>query len=308
MDLGFAKDRILLTVAYFRNRSSNQLVSYLLPYISGFGQIAATNFPATVQNTGLEGSLQAGIITSRKFNWHVLFTITIPRNKLIAFPNLASSSYASSLVIGQPLSVQKGYIYQGVNKTTGVFQFQDINHDSVLNTQDYAVIGNTDPKIYGGFQNTFTYKGWQLDLFFDYRKQSGLNPLMAYYGENPPGTLFFNEPTELLNRWRQPGDNALVQQYSATNGTPAYNAAQSEFPVSSARLTDASFIRLKTISLGYNLPTNLLNKWHIEQSRIYLTGQNIFTITHYHGADPETQNPLALAPMRTLTAGIQVTF
>ncbi|TAM97995.1 MAG: SusC/RagA family TonB-linked outer membrane protein [Chitinophagaceae bacterium] len=308
IELGFFKDNLQLSVSYFRNRSSNQLIQYRLPVQTGFTNIIS-NFPATVQNTGWEITLNSNNITSGVFTWTTAFNLTIPKNKLIAFPGLATSSYSGEYIIGQPLSIIRGYQYLGVNPKTGIFKFRDVNNDGIINFQDYVTLGNLDPKFYGGLNNNFTYKSFGLTIFFEFRKQWGKNYLASVYNPYvyPPGTMG-NQPVALLGRWQKPGDKSSLQQFTTTPGTAAYNALNNFVYTSGGIYGDASFIRLKTIALSYSIPQDLLKKAHVASTNIYLQAQNLLTFTHYQGSDPETQNLYALPPLRAITAGIQFTF
>jgi len=310
LDIGFFKDRILLSTDFYYNRSSNQLINYTLPYQTGFTGVVE-NFPATVQNNGLELVLNTKNIVSDSFSWSSMFSITVPQNKLIAFPGLATSSYANIYAIGQPLSIIKGLQYEGVNSQTGVMQFKDQNGDGVINTSDLVPIGNLDPKFYGGFQNTLRYKNWALSIFFEFRKELGRNYLASVYASGNgyvPG-FFANEPVTILSRWQKPGDITNIPQFTQSSSSATY-ASEQTFAnyANSGEYSDASFIRLKNLSLGYNLPSNWLRKYHISGSRLYIQGQNLLTITNYLGSDPETQNLNSLPPLKTLTIGFQITL
>lgn len=122
IELGFLKDRILLSAIYYRNRSGNQLVFYQLPSQTGFLNVTE-NSPATVQNSGWEFTITSSNFKSKRFKWNTSFNLTIPRNKLLSFPGIESSSYATKYIVGQSLNVIKGFKYTGVNDTTGIFQF-----------------------------------------------------------------------------------------------------------------------------------------------------------------------------------------
>ncbi|WP_276504447.1 SusC/RagA family TonB-linked outer membrane protein [Terrimonas pollutisoli] len=304
IEWGFIRDRIFLSAAYYRNRSNNQLVSFKLPNQSGFSSIIQ-NLPALVQNTGLEFSLTSKNFTTNKFNWTTSFNLTFPRNKLVSFPGLAESGYAAVYKEGLPLSIFSGFNHLGVDPATGVYTVQDINNDGQFDNSDYKVPGNTDPKYYGGIQNSFTYRSFELSLFFEGRKQLGKNYLASLLG-NQPG-LATNQPVGVLDRWRHPGDITTVQKFSSSySGTAAFGAYY--FRNSNAIYTDASFIRLKTIYAAYNIPSHFLKKANIESLRIYLQAQNLFTITSYLGSDPETQDILVLPPLKTIAFGIQLKF
>lgn len=305
VDLGFLKDRILLNITFARNRSSDELLSYSLPSITGFSSIAE-NFPATIQNISWEFSLNSQNIKSKNFNWTTNFNLTIPKNELIDFPNLSSSSYSTSLFIGQPVSVQKAYHFLGVDPATGLYRVADRfgNPTSSPSTLDLTVLYNTLPKFYGGFQNSFRYKGVQLDLFFQFVSQKGL--YTGVFGVNPGrvdnGDLALFDKTP----WQQPGDISSVQRYSTNNSS--VNIARLNAIGSDAALVDASYIRLKNIALSYPIPQEFLRFIHVKTARIYTQAQNLVTITKYPGLDPENQSIAVLPPMKTIVLGLQVGF
>jgi TonB-linked SusC/RagA family outer membrane protein len=311
LELGFLHDKLLFNGSWYQNRSGNQLVGYQLPSQTGFTTVYE-NLDAVVQNTGLELSLQSTMIKSTNFSWTSSFNLAIPRNKLIAFPGLASSSYSTTYFIGQSLDVVKGFKYAGVNPQTGIFQFYNAagqitanpNYPGSGQLNDYTILGNTDPKFFGGFQNSFNYKGIQLDFFLTFKKQMGPNYLYSVYN-NDPG-LEQNLPVALLNRWQIPGQQANLQKYS-TQYADAYSGA-SYFDTSSGVYSDASYIRLKTISISYNIPSVYLKKYNVQALKIYVTGQNLFTITDYKGNDPETQNFYGVPTLKSILIGLQLTL
>jgi TonB-linked SusC/RagA family outer membrane protein len=305
MELGLFQDRIRFSLSYFRNRSSNQLVSYRLPVQTGFTSITK-NFPALIQNAGLE--IEAGllIIQSKQFSWTTKFNFTNSKSKLIQYDSIQTSPYASRYVVGQPLSVIYRYKYLGVDPATGLFQFQDVNGDGKFDSKDYQIGGYTEPKYYGGIDNIFSYRRFEIDIFFEFKKQLGLNYLGNIYSSPPPGSMR-NQPVQVMNYWQKPGDIVPLEKPSATASTAAYKA-WSTLGASDGIYSDASYIRLKNLSISYNLPDNWLAKLHIQGSRIYLLGQNLLTITNYEGADPETRSLFTLPPLKTVVVGIQLTL
>ncbi|MGY0039310.1 hypothetical protein [Pedobacter sp. NJ-S-72] len=172
VELAFLQDRILFNSTWFRNRSGDQLISYYLPSQTGFGSVTA-NWDAIVQNSGFEFTVQTQNIKKENFSWSSSFNISIPKNKLVSFPGLESSSYATTYVIGQSLNTIYGFQYAGVNPETGLFQYKNAAGEltstpkspSETHFNDYVSIGNRDPKFYGGVQNTFSYKGIQQWIF-----------------------------------------------------------------------------------------------------------------------------------------------
>lgn len=307
LDLGFLKDRVYVSIAYYRNRSSNQLLAYKLPSQTGFTSIAAKNFPAVVQNRGVELTFQSKNVAGKNFSWNTSANLTLPYNTLLSFPGLSTSSYYYLLEEGKSLSLLKGYHFTGVDPVTGIFQFEDINKDGVLDGADQVVFGNLDPKFYGGLRNTFTYKAFELDVFLQFKKGMGRNYLADIYSQNIPGTNY-NQPQALSEHWRRPGDQTMLQQVTTTPGTTAYNAIYDQYLSSDALYSDASFIRLKNVYLSYTLPEPTLKRLHVDRVRLFLSAENIATLTSYKGNDPETQNFYALPPLKTGSLGISIQF
>lgn len=303
IELSFFNDRIYLTVSHYRNRSSNQLVGYPLPTMTGQSSLPFYNLPATVQNTGWEFELRSVNVRTKDFEWSSYINLTIPRNKLVSFPNLESSTFLETLVVGQPIYGRRSFAYTGVDPQTGLFTYLDVNKDgSISSPADLINVKSTASQFFGGFQNNFSYKGFSLDFLFQFVKQSG-NNYMSFFGS--PG-LFSNQPTVVLNRWQKPGDVTNIQRYSATGAGLAVFTSAANYGEN--RISDASFIRLKNISLSYSCNERFLSKAGIKTLRFFLQGQNLLTITNYLGLDPETQSFQNIPPLRMLTAGAQVTF
>lgn len=311
LELGFLKDRVTSTFSFFRNVSGNQLLLYKLPTQAGFSEVFA-NFPAEVQNKGFEIELNATPIKSAPFAWEVRLNGSFIRNKLLSFPNLETSSY-SYLTVGQSLSTYNGFHLLGVDQQTGIYQFADSSGKAtvypVYPTDIRRNLGDLDPSFFGGIQNDFHFKSWQLAFFFEYKKQQGLSYLYQLSSAGiVPGTMY-NQPTIVMNRWQKPSDKADIQRFTTTPGNPAYDAASTfSYTNVDAQFTDASYLRLKNISLSFNLPDKALKKLHWQGMRLYVLGQNLLTITPYKGNDPETQNLFALPTLKTWAAGLQITF
>lgn len=304
IDLEFLQGRIQFSAAHYRNRSGNQLISYSLPFQTGFNTIKK-NLDAVVQNTGYEFSLQSYNIRKRSFYWMTSANLSMQKNKLVQFPGLSTSSYASQFVTGEPISIVKVYQYTGVDPTSGLYTFFDADRSGSLNTADRILLKNTQPKYYGGLQNIINYKEIELSVFFQFIKQTGLNYLYTI-SSFTPGHRFVNQPSIVLNRWRQAGDISDIQKFT-TQQSGALN--QSDNLVSSdAVYSDASFIRLKNVSLSYTLSQPVLKRIKAESLKFYIHGQNLWTITDYLGADPENQSIYRMPPLRTVAVGVQLNF
>lgn len=300
IELGFLNDRIFLTTAAFMNKSGNQLVGVPLPGTAGFTSYQA-NLDATVQNSGLEFDLRTINIKTKDFNWSTSLNLSILRNKLLEFPDLQGSTYKNTFVIGESLTIRKAYHLTGISPVTGLFEFKDFNNDGVISsTEDRQIIVDTTPEFFGGLTNQLSYKNWSLDFLFQFVKQQGSDILAGF----PITGAFSNQPISVLNHFPQNGTNSYVQQYTA-GANPAAGTAFSNFTRSDAFVTDASYIRLKSITLTYQLPAFVPKN---VSGQIYLQGQNLLTFTNYNGPDPENQSSVYLPPLRQITLGMQLSF
>nr|WP_325582974.1 SusC/RagA family TonB-linked outer membrane protein [Gelidibacter sp.] len=300
LELGFLKDRLLLSVVHYRNRSSNQLVGIPLPGTTGFPLVTA-NLDATVQNTGWEFEIQGKLISNDNFSWTTSLNLTLPKNKLISFPDLEGSTYANQYVIGQALDIYKVYHYTGMNPQAGIYEFEDYDGDEQITAgNDREKIIRITPEFFGGLHNSISYKKWQFDFLFQFVKQLGSN--YNYFGILPG--VANNLPTDFTDAWQQPGDNSAIQLYTTGLNSEATNAYY-RFLSSDGAFSDASFIRLKNLSLSYTLPTI----WSESTTcRIYMQGQNLLTITRFNGPDPENQSGIRLPPLRIFSLGIELNF
>lgn len=297
LELGFFADCIFLTGAWYQNRSSNQLVGIPLPGTTGFAQLQA-NLAATVENTGLELTLRTVNISKKDFKWTTNFNLSISHNKLLAFPNLKSSTFKNRYRIGEPLNIALGYHYIGINPKTGIYQFEDQNNDGKISSpEDKQTIINLNPDYFGGLQNHLTYKRWKLDFLFQFTKQRNQSHTTGLAG------LMLNRPERMTDRWQQTGDTEPYQIYSAGYNSVA-NIAQSRYSSSDAIVVDASYVRLKTLVVSYDVPL----KTKELQCTVMLQGQNLLTFTPYKDGDPEFKTKGYLPPLKIITTGIQITF
>jgi TonB-linked SusC/RagA family outer membrane protein len=293
LELAFIENKIALSVAYYNNRSSNQLVDYALPGTTGFTNIQA-NLDAEIENSGLEFELNGVLAQNDDFTWNSAFNLSLPRNRLLAFPGLDNSTYSNRYVIGEPLTIAKLYESQGVNPETGLFEFTDYNGDGAITSEDKQYIADLTPKFFGGLTNSLVYRNWSLDFHFQYMKRKGYN---QYRFSDPPG-IMLNQYNSVMDRWQQPGDDAPMQRFTTGADYDAY-LAYSRFTQSSGIISDASFIRLRSLQLAYHLK---FSKESSSSCRIYLQGLNLLTFTNYEGGDPE-QTSSFLPPLRRISFG-----
>ena len=337
-DLGLFGDRIYLTVAAYQRNTTDLLLNRNVPSLLGYSSRALANV-GEVRNRGLEFQLNTANFQSKDFTWSTSANLSLNRNRVMALAGAneqitfdAIFGYTSSVrvVPGQPLGVFYGYQQEGVYmnqadvdsspKWTGSnlavqpgdFKFKDLNGDGQINTQDVGVIGNPFPDFTYGLQNTFGYKA--LSLAVTVQGSQGNDVLYGgdRYTFNSPGQT--NGRVELVNRWRSPdnpGDGKTPRATSATSLRTQFN---------SYFIQDGSFLRIRNVTLRYNLPASWAKQVSLQNASIYTSVQNLYTFTKYVGYNPEannygnTTNPTygvdqGSYPMnRTITLGVQVGF
>ena len=302
LDMAFLGNKIDLTVNYYRNRSANQLLPYALPSITGFTTVLK-NIPAIVQNSGIEVQINYHLPRRNGFNWETGLNATLPQNKLIAFPALSSSTYANLLIIGRPMTITKLFDFAGVNPQTGLYEFLTAKGEkssTPASNTDKTMWVNTEPTLFAGWSNSFNFNGLALDFLLQFVQQKGMN----YKFGNLPG-IKSNQPEEIVNRWQSPGDNSEIQKVNTDLSVfTQYDDANK----STAAYTDASFLRLKNVSLSYALPLPIVRKLEMSDAKIYVLGQNLFTITQFDGMDPENRSISSLPPLRVISIGFQCIF
>jgi hypothetical protein len=190
----------------------------------------------------------------------------------------------------------------GVDPSTGKYQVLDQHGNTTASptVDDYVIPFTYDPKYYGGIQNTISYKGWQLSFLLQFVKQKAIGYL---YNGIPGRFTYGNQPTDVLNRWQKPGDVTTIQRFSQNTSVilPWINARNSD-----QSLIDASYLRLRNASLSWNLKDRWIKMLHMQNGRLFVQGQNLFTMTNYKGLDPETRSSTSLPTLRIITFGIQV--
>jgi TonB-linked SusC/RagA family outer membrane protein len=321
IEIGFLKDRINLEVDYYKKRTYDLLLNANIAPSTGFS--SGTINVGKTQNQGLEFTLNTTNVSTRNFTWTTNFNISFNQSRLIGLASGEDSRLSSPsgftadwtgpayiTRLGKPITQFYGYVYDGVyqysdfdklpNNTyvlkntlpatggligtsarqPGDAEYKDLNGDGIINDADQTAIGNPYPVHMGGFSNTFTYKGFDLNVFFQWSYGNQvLNANKIYMeGAGLAGLWNINQFASYANRWTPTNPSNTIPRLFAQGNLGVW---------SSRYIEDASFLRLKTVSLGYNLPMKYLNKIKIKSARFYCSAQNIFTWTKYSGPDPE---------------------
>jgi len=309
VDLGLFNNRLSLSFDYFSSNTTNLLVMKNMPYVSGLSVYWDNG--GSMTNKGYEISANLKVINFKNLKWELgasvghydnLITSLPSNNNLI--PGLPDGSYTTSVYngevltsVGQSVGVFYGYKTNGVFATTAQAQsanlkilnsdgtysafgagdmiFVDKNNDGIIDAKDKQVIGNPNPKFYGSFNSKIYYKRFTLNTLFTY---SLGNDIYNYQrSQLEAGAGFSNQTSAMMRRWTGEGQVTDIPQ--ATYGDLIGNSRFSD-----RWIEDGSYIRLKTVSLSYDLP---VKSNFIEGISIWISANNLLTMTHYLGQDPE---------------------
>ncbi len=306
LDAGFRDSWWLLTVAWYRHHSDHQLLPDRLPMTGDL--LRLRNVPVELESHGWEFSILSRNIDNRRFGWTTSLNLSFPSSRLVTLGGFAGVPFNKELVPGKPLGTLRAFHYLGINPLTGLYQVEDRNGDNKYNSADMIVAGSPDVTCFGGIENILRWTQWELAVQLEGRIQKGVRYRAAILYANAPGTIgsgvYSNQLKGIADRWRMPGDNGDYQILSSGNDAAM---ALSRYLSSDGILTDASFVRVKTISLSYEWPV-ARHKVHIRGMKMTLQAQNLFTLTSYRDGDPEIQSAVILPPLRTIVAGLQVKF
>ena len=283
-DLGILDDRINFTFDYYKKNTRNLLASVPLPPSVGFGSILQNI--GEIQNQGVEFSVNADIL-SGVFKWDVSGQISANKNKVVKLAgdrDIISTGEISGLSgyniarVGLPLGMFYGYLEEGLDEN-GLIKYIDINKDGAINPLDRVIMGDPNPNFIFGFTSNFSYRNFDLNVFIEGVQgnniffQTGYTNLNSFQrGQNQLEDLFGNYWTA-----NDPNPRAKYPKISA--GTQM--AASDRF------IEDGSYLRIKTLQLGYNLPVGKLGADFINRARVYVKANNLFTFTKYIGLDPD---------------------
>ncbi len=285
LDIELFQSRLAFTFDAYVKNTNQLLLNAPLPTSTGFD--SAIQNIGSLENRGIEFSLNSVNFSNNTFSWNSGFNVSFNRNEvvdilgqeLLQAPIAGGRGEASIAREGEPLGSLYGYIFGGVDPATGNSFYINRNGESTFNPtpDDRTIIGDPNPDFFFGFTNTFTYKNFDLFVFIQGSYGNDLLNATRIETEGMIGPK--NQSLSVINRWRNPGDVTNIPRASFGN---IENSR-----VSTRFIEDGSYVRFKTITLSYNLPTKWLDFLKISALKFYATGENIFTITDYSGFDPE---------------------
>jgi TonB-linked SusC/RagA family outer membrane protein len=347
LDVSLFKNRVSLTTDYYHKETRDLLLNATLApsmgFLTGFKNIGR------VSNSGIEFTLETKNVQTPNFSWNSSFNIAFNKNKVLELnegePSLATrvtwgnfnNAYPYIAIPGQPIALFYGYLFDGVyqyadfdeangsyilktgvpnngvpraNIEPGDIRFKDINGDGQVDNYDLTIIGNPNPKHIGGFNNNFSYKNFDLNVFLQWSYGGDILNAnrIEFEGGDPVARGFLNMFTSFADRWTP--ENQTNDLYRVGGQGPAV--------YSSRTIEDGSYLRLKTVSLGYTFDAKQLKRIRMSSIRVYMAAQNLITWTNYSGLDPEVNTrPGALTPSfdwsayprpRTVTLGLDLNF
>ncbi|MDB5234277.1 MAG: hypothetical protein JWR44_1270 [Hymenobacter sp.] len=349
VDLGFFDGRLAIMADYYRNNIDGLILGVRTPLSLGVPNNQYNANVGSMYNQGYELSISTQNVRSEDLTWSTTFNFSTNKNRVTALNNHEDILDPYNITReGESIGSIYGYDYQGVNSANGnpIYKRGDAagslvqastqvsgatansyyiydpanpglalttaNRTTALSLADKRVLGQTNPKFFGGLDNTVTYKGFDLDVFFRYNYG---NSIMNVTRQQLFRMDFLNNGTEILGRWQKPGDVTDVPRISS--GTGAF--INQDNNASTRWVERGSFVRLQNLTLGYTLPQRFVGPVSLSRVRLFVQAQNVFTITKYKGADPEvntnfTSNRQAGVDynsnpqQRVITGGLNVAF
>lgn len=299
IDLDLFKNRLNVVFDAYYKKTSNLLLDFPVPYSTGFEK--ALKNTGEVENKGIELGITTVNVTNKKLHWQSTLLFSLNRNKVLSigggrdsyFPAIQEGFQPVIVKVGQPLGTFYSYITDGIFRSTddiantpridqantkpGDQRYKNLDGDDrITQAGDRRITGNAQPKFIFGFTNTVSYANFDLNVFFQGSYGNKIYSQLKQYLVLTTG--FQNALLEVNDRWTPQNENGSV---------PRANENVPTIPVSDRFLQDGSYIRLKSVTLGYNFPESILSKSRIRNIRIYASALNLATWTNYDGYDPE---------------------
>ncbi len=338
LNLEFLQGRISVDAVYYRKKTTDFLMGVRLPFSAGYPNGANSQYQNTgaIANNGFEFTLNTTNVKTKNFSWNSNFNISTNRSQILDFYSglesiqtawgLSGNANAWISKVGGPLSQFYGFQWGGVyqfsdfdqlangnyqvkpnvptysaNVRPGDPKYVDLNNDGVVDANDRTTLGSPLPIHTGGFSNNFTYKNWSLNVFAQWSYGNEiLNANRVVFESTGGYNLNFNQFASYANRWTP---NNPTNDIPAARFNMKGDVGSASPRVSSRIIEDGSFLRLKTVSLGYNLPASALKKIHMSNLRLHVSAQNLLTLTRYTGQDPEVNTYRASNPANSPFGG-----
>ena len=316
IDFAFFNNRLSGEFDVYSKNTDDLLLGVNVPALTGYSTVLRN--VGTLKNEGVELAFNARLVNTRSFSWTSSFNISANRNEITDLDGqVIEGGFVNRAIEGEPIGAFFGYEYAGVDPDNGdALYFVNAGDDPRETTNDpnaatRVVIGSPHPDFSGGLNNAVTFGGVELQMFWQFVSGNEVYDGGGRF-KTANGDFFDNQLSTQLDRWQQPGDVTDVPEARLYfgNGTAP----------SSRYLYDASYLRLKTLSVAFNVPTRFLRDLSVQGARIYAIGTNLLTFTEYPWWDPEVNadyvagniglgNEFYSAPQaRSVSLGLQFTF
>jgi TonB-dependent starch-binding outer membrane protein SusC len=309
LDFAILNNRFQFTIDAFERRSKDLLLDQPILWTSGYSNLTAN--VGELLNRGLEFEVRTVNVDAGGFKWTSDFNITFIENEVVSlYDGLEELPGDPSVRVGESLGTWYAARFAGVNPATGRPMWYDINDNLVYQhlAADRVVIGNSLPTVFGGFNNTFSYKRFELTVFFQYEYGRMVSDTQVSFLRENGTRLALNALRETAEaRWQEPGDVTWIPRQINT-GTEVRGSGRNS---GDANLQNADYIRLKQATLAYNFNPELLRRIGVNQAKVYAMGVNLWTLTNYIGYDPEWTAGAAsgiIPQSRNITFGVQLSF
>lgn len=320
IDAAFFNNRVQLTVDYYNKTTDGLLTSRNIPW--EFGAMSIPYNVGNIRNKGFDLELSVASASGSALSWRVETNMNLNRNEVLSladsimpFGTFIFGGPQSTVKVGQSVGSVQVYRSLGVNRETGDMMYDDLNKDGAINNKDFITVPIAIPKFTGGTTLSFGYKGVSVEALFnyvvgtkvyDYYEQSLRNYDLDWFGVMP------NKFDIVNSRWRKPGDETGVPRAVAGAHGPG-NMVNWNYLPSTQFIYNASYVRLRNLTVGYELPKTLLQRLQINRAKVYASAQNLFTITKYIGFDPEAASNSGIVSSnlpnpRAMVLGIDLSF
>lgn len=307
LDFGLLNDRISGTFEYYVTNTTDLLLDRAINSVHGIQDPIVTMNIGETQNRGIELGLSSGIISKPDFKWNLDINFSHNKNKIVDLYGNGEDDVLNGWFIGQPINVNYGYRFDGIYQENddledrpegrvfpGYVKVYDVNNDTAITDEDRIILSNRDPKFIAGITNTFSYKGFSLNVF--------LHVVQGVTKANPY--------LETGRTWGDAQRNTInIDYWTPENPTNSYHindARANRYDVHFYE--DASFVRVKDITLSYTFPKNWINKINVSNARIFVSGHNLYTFTKWSGLDPELDGQSSIPLTKSYLMGLNFTF
>ena len=319
LDAGFFDSRLNLQADVYSRKTTDMLLSKQVPQTSGF----SSNFMniGSMKNNGVELQLDGDIIRNSEMVWNLGFNLAYNKSEILDLGDTDEMTYSDTRIkhkVGERFYTYYLKDYYGVNPSTGaaLWKVHEMDEDgndtgkytltSDYNKASYIYAGSPEPKFTGGFNTSFSWKGLNLSAFFEYKYGNKVLIVENRYINSDGSQMSMNQTSRSLNYWKEVGDTGVFPKPVAGNSSNSYTFASTRW------LQDGSYLRIKDITLSYNLPENWVKAINLNAVKVYVSALNLYTFHDVDFWDPERGLDgmgLGVYPMtKSFVGGIEVSF